>query len=111
MRDFFLGDQSLTSCGASDPRKHGGWKYFCQTCGTIWGAIHGLEFDYHCVSVKCSKHGTSYYPGGSFLRPLAWWDERNGRTLEAQLNSFDEILLRHEALIWARWIIFRKETQ
>lgn len=56
------------------------------------------------VNIPCRGHGTGYSCGGSFLRPLKWWDAPNGASLEAQLNSADESLLRYEALIAAEWI-------
>jgi hypothetical protein len=103
MRRFFLGDTELAACGLGNGA--GGWKCFCQTCGTIWGTVSGVEkAGWFSVSIPCEKHGTAFTCGGSFLKPLKWWDRFNGTSLEAQLSNADESLLRHEGLIAALWI-------
>ena len=109
MRRFFLGNQELASCGIGQKPK--GWKFFCKTCGEIWGTVSGVEkTDWFCVAQPCPEHGTKFSPGGSFLRPLIWWDEFNGNSLEKQLNSFDEKVLRHEALMAAEWVLEREKA-
>ena len=107
MRAFFLGDTLIASCGIGEGRF--GWKMFCRTCGETWGTILGLEkHEWVSVSTPCPKHGTGHYTGGSFLRPLVWWDDKNGNSLEKQLDSLDEELLRHEGLMAAEKVLKEK---
>jgi hypothetical protein len=59
------------------------------------------------VAIPCSlphTGGRGVVPG-SFLKPLIWWDERNGTNLAGQLNNADSALLHYEALRHAEWML------
>lgn len=103
MRDFFLRDQKLTSCGLARGGP-GGIACFCQTCGEVWGRVRLGWGEWLPANQPCLEHSTPHLIGGSFLRFLVWWDNPNGNSLKSQLTSFDPVLIRYEAQARARWI-------
>lgn len=114
MRDFFLGDKKIASCGVAARAGNGGLAYFCPSCGEIWGRVLlGLP-RWDPVSIPCEAHGKSQwgtaFQGGSFLYPLIWWDAPNGFSLADQLKFLSPELIRYEAEIRARRILREREA-
>jgi len=74
-----------------------GYRYFCGSCGEVWGAVElAPSGRYHCVTWPCENHGNAYNRGGSFLKPLIWWDTASGGCLEKTLAHLSEPALVHE---------------
>lgn len=93
-REFFLRDALIAHGGVKTPTYNPSLAYFCKTCGHVWGRVTLGTGGWHAVSIPCSSHG-----GGSYLKPLIWWDYLNGRTLAQQLRSLPEPVLRHEVKV------------
>lgn len=93
-RSFFLRDVLIAVGGVKSPGYNPSLAYFCKTCGHIWGRVTLGSGGWHAVSIPCSSHG-----GGSYLKPLLWWDYPNGRDLSSQLRTLPEPVLRHEAKV------------
>jgi len=75
--------------------------YFCPACGELWGKLvfqERRETGRHMVSCSpCELHGDRFSPGGSFYKPLLWWEfDSNEKLLEQRLP---ERLALHEALM------------
>lgn len=60
------------------------------------------------VAQHCGECPRTYYVGGSFLKPLVWWDYANGKDLETQLGRLSETLLRREAMMAAKFVLGEK---
>src|SRR6478736_4385607 len=98
MRSLVLGDEgySLEKPFAGNQR---GIRYYCQTCGEIWGRLElNSNGVYICANQPCSEHGTRHNRGGSILKPLIWWDIFSGGNLEKCLEYLPYSVLRYEAL-------------
>lgn len=107
MRDFFLGNSHLTSCGVGSRGKYG-YVYVCKSCGDAWGKVERLEGTSWFIPLATACANCPAWLGqipGSFLRPLVWWDACNGNTLTEQLKRADEKLLRYEALVSAKYLL------
>lgn len=103
MRDFFLGDEKLTSCGVAR-NGPGGIAYFCQTCGEVWGKCRLGWSSWLAANQPCGEHGNKQEVGGTYLRHLIWWDNANGNHADAQLKHASPELIRYEAQVRANWV-------
>ncbi len=93
-RGFFLRDALIAVGGAASPGYNPSLAYFCRRCGEVWGRVTLGSGGWNSVYIPCSTHG-----GGSYIKPLIWWDHPNGRDLSSQLRTLPEPILRHEAKI------------
>lgn len=75
--------------------------YFCPVCGELWGKLvfqERRETGRYMVSSRpCELHGNRFSPGGSFYKPLLWWEfDSNEKLLHQRLPI--ELAL-HEAMM------------
>lgn len=110
-RSFLLGDEELAVCGNCGPGSSG-IAYFCPSCGRVWGRV-SLGWDEWFAAKHSCEHcpQSGQHIPGSFLRPLCWWDDLNGNTIEKQLASFSPTILKHEAKVHANWYLQWKHRQ
>lgn len=77
-----------------------GYTYTCPHCGEQWGKLFlGKTGQWVNVTWSCQHHGNPANIGGSFLKPLLWWD----RQFSLENASIDFLL--HEALVKAAQIL------
>lgn len=90
--DFDNGRSSFARCK--------GFRYFCGICGSIWGKLDFTDSPirtYHSINLPCANHTSQWNRGGSFLKPILWWDTPG--TLSNLLETLPDPVVRHEALM------------